>query len=821
MIDINSIKIDAEESIGYKHLLRSKKIHEIIRFADQDNEYIEDSINNMLSTDMIPMNINEAYEIIRRSVQRRWFLSQDIEIKDIELTQDNLVAFLKEDSNTMGNFYVKVKTNNKELLELAVNKNLIVNKGTPIPTATEQVNGLTNMQKFIKYNAYKTLGKSTYDYESRELKVKEFLDKDGNKINLKQGMLYKCACGAYEIIEQYEAYLCFSVLNDQSICSLKECVIMNVTCASCKEVTDMEHIAYRHTINNYNGIIAKNIFNDIEEKGKLTIGNLSKTIKFYGDTYSSATYSHKVVFNLDTGRSYSLPVYNVNTKKTKGALRQFGADAYSIQSTASINLKDAIICGELMQQYISTKVDRPKAIIPFVDYIKKGLKSMYHAFNENAIDDLYEAIHLVCEEQENELLKIYKGRLASFNSYDLLSILASYNQNPYIDYNSYREICFLQKDVRINNISPQEYAIPKKVYYTKRLRQMNLLSSMNNVFNIKSKKEKQFISQASYSVSAFVHLNNVKQALSNVDNINKILDANSFYYTSKKVTFLSNYVRIDNNQYLQDLIKTFGETTVVNALTKDLIKYNKQLEEHYDKYGSYNTYSLDASRVARNDSLYRDTIHNYETIKKVYPEYTFPCDRLRLKELHDKIAKDASKIRHKKKDYEYDEKLMKLYHNKQINNITFNVALSNRRLTDVGSKMCICVGGYSRSVENGVQFIVYMTQDNEYVGCLEITRDGYLIQAKAKYNRQLTDEQQEALKVYCEMTNTETKTGDISEEYAVKRDSKKEYISYKDEINIKVSMNNDIKEILESDDDELEAMPLRQIADFDNDAIPF
>lgn len=699
---------------------------------------LKERINKTIDPNLLAKIIKEGINIVKKtnlpsSLQN--VIIEDAMILEEEQNDKNLI--ISEDSKIKCtenlNVHVKIRTSNKELIEYVACK---------VPYCTtakaenekEEENFLDNMRRFVKYNPYDTLGKTTYDEELNIAKIKKYKDKEGNEIPIRKGLLYRCHCGSYELVEECEIKISFSYYLEEDFYNINNCNFSKIKCSVCKEVTDLNLITFVHdSIVRHNGVVAKEFFNDLEERGKITIGSIEYRINFFGDKYKIQRLSHKIVINADTGRSYILPRYDLDTKKRKGSVKQLGYMLIEDNIHMSwLGIKDVINIGNSLEAYIKNNIaENSKAVIPFRQYIKDAIRDSIVENTDKIIDDLYDI-------GDVEDIEEYKTLNFSIRR-DLIRLLLCYNQNPYINYKYYSNIC---------NLSDSYYSdynkiikIPSKVKKIRKIRKTNLLQELSPAFNIKSKTEKKYISNNNHRLYAYTTVFATKKVIKDANNINKILMSDK---------------AVIENRYINDLIEIFGETAVVNAITK---KDDQSLsKEDRDTYSFFRNNPYD---------YYCDTIRNYEKIKNVFPEYKLPCKRLRLKELHDKIAKDANKIKINKIRYTYQEELMNAFDNKSINNITFKVALSNRKLVDIGSKMGICVGGYTDRVENGSLFIVYMEQDNEYVGCLEISHNGYLHQAKSKYNRMLDDEKLKALKEYCKMTNLTVDTSDVPSQYKV------------------------------------------------------
>lgn len=683
---------------------------------------IDENIKAKIINSIMDINVDEVYNFF---IQKNTMNTETINASD-----DNKVGFSLDLDPSI---YIKIKTSDKDILNFIMNRRLDNNyEFAQSENEIEYEKNLDNMRRFIRYNSHETLGITIYDAHNDQAIVKKYKDKDGNSIPIKTGLLYKCHCGSYDLADECEILMLF---NSNGTYSSSR--ILNIKCASCGEMSDMSKVTtVGKNMNNVKGVVSRYIFNELDEKDKITIANVEYITSFFGDKYSTKRVSNKIVFNAKTGRTYLLPKYDLSTKKRIGGIKQISYVFNSID-TFKVKLEDVIAIGTSLEKYIAdNNIANKKAIIPFKAYFKEAVeKSCY--FYKSTKDDAFKAIDDILE-----------GKEISEKMYDLIdkciyhnnrfSILIMYNQNPYIPYGIYNDLAYANKYVHYD--SGETSKLPSKARNMKKIREMNLVKNFNTVFDVKTKSERKYINNAAQKLTAYGNLMSIKKVLNNTDNINKILESNIVLY---------------KNMYISDLINNFGETAVVNAILKKDVSLS---EEDRDIFTFFRSTAYD---------FYYDTIRNYKKIKNVFPDYKFPCKRLRLKELHDKIAKDANKIKMNEVRYTYQEELMNAFDNKSINNITFKVALSNRRLVDIGSKMGICVGGYTDRVESGSLFIVYMEKDDEYIGCLEISHDGYLHQAKAKYNRMLEDEKLKALKEYCKMTNLTVDTSDVPSQYKV------------------------------------------------------
>lgn len=811
---IGNVKVESEREMCID-TMRKDGVNADIK--DDKFNFVIDCIRN----NSVNVTKEEAVDIIKQTRLTRWSDNtiEDITEENIHMSYDGKVFWAEDlkdqESRLRKVFFVKIKGTDGEILKKFDEHYLFLNSCNAEPENKEEEEmQLHNMRRFIRANKYETLGITKYDYEENKVITKEYKNKDGEPIKQKTGLLYKCECGAYELINEFEAAIVIEgkinriydreddeKSEDVVNLFIASAMLLNVKCSSCNEMFNTRKIAYLDRNSSVHGTVFRGVFNDLDKNGKITLATISCTRNLVGDKCFTRKISNKVVINTHTGRSYLLPRYDINTKKKKGTVRQLSLISIYDNGDFKISIPELLKTGEAIEEHIiKNKILNEKAIIPFEKYLRDAMitesrNRHYHEEIVNNLDDIISG-----KEVSKEMKKHIDNTLYHAQR---LEVLVLYNQNPYVPYSIYAKLANIKKYQHYNG---DDYIhLPSKIRSIKKIRQTDLIKNLNTLFSIKSKGEKKFINNAIYKLDAYSYLMRVKKIFKNQDNINKFMLANKHDYIHNDFNF--NSVDIYENEYIYALIEKFGETAVANAITKDIIERNAEIEmrasEEKEKGNtSQSFYNGFSDSQATNYYYYRDTIGNYRKIIQVYPEYQFPCDRLRLKELHDKIAKDANKIKGKKITYIYEDEFMKMYDNKVINGITFKVALSNRRLTAIGSQMGICVGGYANRVESGKLFIVYMEKDNEYIGCLEISHDAKLHQAKAKYNYKLKEAEQIALKEYCLMTNLTTDTCDVPEGYNTHSVSTNPLVSYAKAIKLSTTIEGDMRKLLESNEDD-------------------
>lgn len=815
-----------EEKI--KRLRERLSIEEVedIAYMNRVREIDKDFISKIKEV-ALEIEEEEAIEIVNTYKRERWSVYREEDYGNEEKvvrSKDNKFVYIETENEDREfkffgsdileeSFFVKVRVRDIDtyLMDEMIGKfEYVYNKeGLKERDKEDEELRISKLNSFIRVNPYRVLGK-----RYKEKGYIQYKDKEGKPIKLKRGYLYKCGkCNSYELVEDMTVNICFSnakkrykleskVESNVDVMHIEYMKIEEVVCSVCKEKEHMNKIKFLHEKSNIRRIISKDIFNDLAEKGKIVIGNIELTRSFFGDKYSNKSESNKVVFNVETGRAYMLPTYDIDTKKKKGLLQQIGvSNINEVGSIIRIPLKYVCQVGLLMEEYmLKNDLVNKKALIPFKEYMKEYLLYIYKKENlDESLKNLESYIDSLFDNTSIEDDKQYK---VSSNSSDTLLVLFFYNQNPYIKCKDALDIARIRRFHSYYGILGGK-SFPTKAKNINRIRNTNLIKDLNEIIGIKSKLERKLINDSERKLSAYDYVYNLNATIKNQDNRNKFLNIEYEHVTKNKSNSLAR-IKVAPNPYLSKLIEVFGETTVTNALTKDIVKHNNRIKNEYGSNPLFFQISSVDDYNRRNDVWYKDTIRNYCDIVAVYPDYKLPCDRLRLKDLHDKIAKDASKIRNKEKVYTYEEKFMNMYDNKVIEDITFKVALSNHKLVEIGSQMGICVGGYWDRVEIGELFIVYMEREDEYIGCLEISKNGMLHQAKAKYNCKLNDKELELLKEYCLMTNIGIDTCDVADKYKVNRDSSKESVIYKNAIKITIGSKEDIEKILSEEIEETE-----------------
>lgn len=115
--------------------------------------------------------------------------------------------------------------------------------------------------------------------------------------------------------------------------------------------------------------------------------------------------------------------------------------------------------------------------------------------------------------------------------------------------------------------------------------------------------------------------------------------------------------------------------------------------------------------------------------------------------MHETYIRILPKLKARNRKIPYKKETLKL--NSTFGEYEFICAPDTRSLIECGELMGICVGGYGDVAVNRQCIIVFMLKNKQYVGCIELLRDGKtMVQAKAKYNNLLQEEKAEILRVW-------------------------------------------------------------------------
>ena len=241
--------------------------------------------------------------------------------------------------------------------------------------------------------------------------------------------------------------------------------------------------------------------------------------------------------------------------------------------------------------------------------------------------------------------------------------------------------------------------------------------------------------------SAFFHNNVGKSTIAFLeDESNEETMANSWYGFWWAVRFTSMFVNkdklwdlinsgwminlTDNNDYSDMFFDSILKKPIVKGFAED---YGIQrLLNHIAEAATNSRHGGDAKY------LLRDSINMWKSIKDNLPEWTLPRMNS-LRETHDALSRDSSKLSVENIGIEYNEKEMDL--NDSFGNVEFRLPVDVHTIIDYGDIMGICVGGagYTNGAVQKKMIILFGMINDEPALCMQI-QNGRLIQAKLKHN---------------------------------------------------------------------------------------
>ena len=309
--------------------------------------------------------------------------------------------------------------------------------------------------------------------------------------------------------------------------------------------------------------------------------------------------------------------------------------------------------------------------------------------------------------------------------------------NRFINLN-YHDLKFITSDI-IFNIQHTEI----KRNYAKLPRETNnialeyICKSVNASKNLR-KKVSAYLTEGkgleynriSDSLYSFV---NICRHFKNKENINKIFD------TLTDVNNRKRYLRYESNGHAMNLwLQYRNETYISNCNIKEL-ENKLQLMDDSDRM-------INSIRKVFGADWDLNSI-------KFYNEQQFHDDLVRITTSEDYVyLLNKEKNEQQMKPFEMEDDIYDL---EEIEN-DFYIARNRAILTNIGSAMGICVGGYGKSVETGHCRIAYLKENGIYKVCIELK--GYknketkkyeytVVQAKMQHNGLVADNSEYYTKV--------------------------------------------------------------------------
>lgn len=305
--------------------------------------------------------------------------------------------------------------------------------------------------------------------------------------------------------------------------------------------------------------------------------------------------------------------------------------------------------------------------------------------------------------------------------------LVLYNINPLIDNESMKIMTAYNED--------NKYFNNKETLRSIRVFNLIYKEILEEELNISNKYELLLISSLDYyhtNESIVKYLDTRKEYIQNVND--KIKDINNRIKIYKNTSYHTIINFINSNLY-KALLEKHDETTLINSIVKETEKEWTQI--------SY-------------------TCKMYDEIIKIDKNYKLKHKRLRIEKLHDILSKDLKSLMLTDNKYIYKKEVLDIY-NKEINDIQFKIVESGDELLDLSNAMDSCVHSYDYYIEEESCIVVFMKQEDKYVGCLEIERiNNTLVQAKGHHNNKLSESLIDIVIQYCKMNKIRISTSDVN-----------------------------------------------------------
>lgn len=146
--------------------------------------------------------------------------------------------------------------------------------------------------------------------------------------------------------------------------------------------------------------------------------------------------------------------------------------------------------------------------------------------------------------------------------------------------------------------------------------------------------------------------------------------------------------------------------------------------------------------------LIEDCATLYKTINNNLEGGEFPIKWTNLESMHDDMSRLLPRLNNKNRKIPYYTRELKL--NASYEGYTIRLARDTYELIDCGECMGICVGGYGDIACNKQSVILFILENNRFVGCIELSGDGKcLMQAKAKFNNRIQGNRALVLRKWC------------------------------------------------------------------------
>lgn len=236
------------------------------------------------------------------------------------------------------------------------------------------------------------------------------------------------------------------------------------------------------------------------------------------------------------------------------------------------------------------------------------------------------------------------------------------------------------------------YSIIKKIAYDDDVTE--IIQKLQKECNVKFSKNviKRFIEDP----SSVADIMTFGEYFTNIDLLNRFIDSG-----------LCSIIKMVAPVFIEKIIELRGEPQAMNFFMKGL----------------------------EDETILRDASNCYVSFSPRH-EYLLTPNMLRgnLFEVHDKLSEAANNIRYPNESIFYQQEEKDKYE-KNVEGIKFALPKTTHELIYIGQELHNCVATYAPKAVSKECTIVYMEQNGELVGCIEIDTTGkYIIQARGHCN---------------------------------------------------------------------------------------
>lgn len=488
-------------------------------------------------------------------------------------------------------------------------------------------------------------------------------------------------------------------------------------CLDCGHIHDIEDTKL---LNNTSVTILGEVFIN-EDKISLSAKYLrentnTKTNSFYYEEgYTRLTFNTKTGYTYTTNKGLLYKKFNRIWSRRNG----LNSRAPVMFNSTYCNYDGA---NYLIEDIAHAKAIQEACLLPTKEEIAKfdidsRRKKLEYEIKKQVTDALFDKVQLNVDYELNRL-----SDKASYNNITLTNLKRFnrfYNLNPFSPiYSTLRD-----NDIRFNKVKRDEISL------------LQGLSEMNNVklgkkakkIAIKNESDIQFYTLASLAILCF----------KNPDNLHKIFKAceNQLEHRFKGVKYM-------NLQSYQNIYEFWSKYRNENYLVSEFIKTHIKNSSSKLEFVRDALFLVNQIKIDLGEDVNIDSIVDFKNEKQFHDDLS--------KYINSDSYQDIVNAEKNKRIFDLENEVLAL--EEPDNNIL--IARTHGELSRIGSKMGICVGGYSHSVDRKQCRIAYIRDKDthNYKCCIELRPifkgekrteiTGYsIVQAKLKYNQHASSDE--------------------------------------------------------------------------------